>query len=119
MITGMHSSSVARYCGSCAHCQFANPKYSMNALTRPLAPHIPHRSTHNMFCGMFLCLLHHLVKLRVQDDLLLDELTVKTKHARWTVTYNVATVLQGAVKRQDIALQELAAHKDTAMDVAK
>jgi hypothetical protein len=118
MITGMHSSSVARYCGSCAHCQFADPKYYMNALTRPLAPHIPHRSTHNMFCGMFLCLLHHLVKWRVQDGLNPDFINLTTKNERWRVTYNHATVLQEEVKRQEIAHEHLAAYKDTAMDVA-
>ena len=118
MITGMHSSSVARYCGSCAYCRFADPKYYMNALTRPLAPHIPHRSTHNMLCGMFPCLLHHLVKWCVQEGLDIASITTKTKEARWRLTYQHAAVLQEAVKRQEIAHDQFSAHKDTAMDVA-
>ena len=118
MTTGMHSSSVARYCGSCAYCRFADPKYYMNALTRPLAPHIPHHSTHNMLCGMFLCLLHHLMKWCVQDGLKPDDIKMATKNERWSSTYNHAKVLQDAVKRWEQIHHQSADYKDTAMDVA-
>jgi hypothetical protein len=90
----------------------------MNALTRPLAPHIPHHSTHNMLCGMFLCLPHHLVKWCVQDGLQSADISTQTKEARWQLTYKHATVLQEAIKRQEIAHEKFAAHKDAAVDVA-
>ena len=118
MITGMHSSSVARYCRSCVYCLFANPNYYMNALTGPLAPHIPHRSTHDMFCEMFLCLLHHLVKWCVQDGLEPASITTETKDRFWRETFKHAVVLQEGFKRHEMVQQKFAARKDTAMGVA-
>jgi hypothetical protein len=98
------------------HCLFANQNYYMNALNRPLAPHTPHRSTHDMFCEMFLCLLHHLVKLCVQDGLHHACINKNVKHRHWEETYNHAVVLQEGFKRQEMLQQEYAAHKDRAIE---